>query len=105
MDHGRGKIEYEAFQVMIPLSWCIQATHPGPPYIDPSLHEAVLFKPLQAHVGPMRQVSRGYLELQSSDPTQHPLIEANYLNTQQGNKGVNHSKYRSKPFQSLTFYF
>jgi len=50
VDHGRGKIEYEAFQ---------------------------------AHVGPMRQVSRGYLELQSNDPAQHPLIEANYLATQQ----------------------
>jgi len=50
VDHGRGKIEYEAFQ---------------------------------AHVGPMRQLSRGYLELQSNDPTQHPLIEANYLATQQ----------------------
>ena len=84
--------------------------YPGNPstppcIIDPSFPEAVLFTPLQAHVGPMRQVSRGYLELQSSDPTQHPLIEANYLNTQQGNTGVNHSKYRREPFQSLTFYF
>jgi len=41
------------------------------------------YEAFQAHVGPMRQVSRGYLELQSNDPAQHPLIEANYLATQQ----------------------
>ena len=50
LDHGRGKITHEAFQV---------------------------------HVGHMRQEARGYLELQSADPTQHPLIEPNYLDSEQ----------------------
>ncbi|KAL5271976.1 hypothetical protein ACHWQZ_G000239 [Mnemiopsis leidyi] len=50
LDHGRGTITHEAFQV---------------------------------HVGQMRQKSRGYLRLQSNDPTQHPLIDPNYLDTEQ----------------------
>ena len=33
----------------------------------------------QAHAGTMRPASRGWLELRSADPTQHPLIEPNYL--------------------------
>ena len=36
----------------------------------------------QVHVGPMRPTSRGYLKLQSSDPTQHPIIQPNYLSTE-----------------------
>jgi choline dehydrogenase len=37
----------------------------------------------QAHVGPMRPTSRGELRLQSADPHQHPLIQPNYLTTEQ----------------------
>ena len=33
----------------------------------------------QAHAGTMRPLSRGWIELRSADPTQHPLIEPNYL--------------------------
>jgi choline dehydrogenase len=33
----------------------------------------------QAHAGTMRPASRGWLELRSDDPTDHPLIEPNYL--------------------------
>ena len=33
----------------------------------------------QAHAGTMRPLSRGWLELRSADPRQHPLIEPNYL--------------------------
>nr|WP_218940295.1 choline dehydrogenase [Denitrobaculum tricleocarpae] len=37
----------------------------------------------QAHVGPMRPTSRGYLKLASSDPRQHPIIQPNCLETEQ----------------------
>jgi choline dehydrogenase len=37
----------------------------------------------QVHVGPMRPTSRGYLELRSTDPRQHPKIVANYMSTEQ----------------------
>ena len=30
----------------------------------------------------MRPTSRGYLKLRSSDPTQHPIIQPNYLSTE-----------------------
>ena len=33
----------------------------------------------QAHVGPMRPASRGWLRLRSADPKVHPVIEPNYL--------------------------
>lgn len=33
----------------------------------------------QSHAGTMRPASRGWLELRSADPHQHPLIEPNYL--------------------------
>ncbi len=33
----------------------------------------------QAHAGTMRPASRGWLELRSADPAEHPLIEPNYL--------------------------
>jgi choline dehydrogenase len=33
----------------------------------------------QSHVGPMRPASRGWLQLRSTDPRRHPLIEPNYL--------------------------
>ncbi len=36
----------------------------------------------QAHVGPMRPTSTGYLALRSPDPRQHPLIQPNYLATE-----------------------
>ncbi|MBT4016861.1 MAG: choline dehydrogenase [Alphaproteobacteria bacterium] len=37
----------------------------------------------QAHIGPMRPTSVGDLRLQSADPRQHPLIQPNYLTTEQ----------------------
>ncbi|HKX06998.1 MAG TPA: choline dehydrogenase [Stellaceae bacterium] len=37
----------------------------------------------QAHVGPMRPTSVGYLRLRSADPTVHPEIQPNYLATDQ----------------------
>ena len=37
----------------------------------------------QAHVGTMRPLSRGWLELRSADPRQHPLIEPNCLAEEQ----------------------
>lgn len=37
----------------------------------------------QAHVGPMRPTSRGYLKLASNDPRQHPIIQPNCLATEQ----------------------
>ena len=37
----------------------------------------------QAHVGPMRPTSRGYLKLKSRNPKEHPKIVANYLSTEQ----------------------
>ncbi|XP_061189978.1 uncharacterized protein LOC133197787 [Saccostrea echinata] len=36
----------------------------------------------QAHVGPMRPTSRGYLKLKSADPKEHPRLVANYLTTE-----------------------
>ena len=37
----------------------------------------------QAHAGTMRPASRGWLELRSADPREHPLIEPNYLAEEQ----------------------
>ena len=37
----------------------------------------------QVHVGPMRATSSGWLKIQSKDPRQHPLLEPNYLDTEQ----------------------
>ena len=37
----------------------------------------------QAHVGPMRPTSTGYLRLRSADPTAHPEIQPCYLATEQ----------------------
>lgn len=37
----------------------------------------------QAHVGPMRPTSRGYLKLKSNNPTDHPILQPNYLQTEQ----------------------
>ncbi|SEL17702.1 choline dehydrogenase [Atopomonas hussainii] len=42
---------------------------------DPECHA------YQAHVGPMRQESRGQLTLRSANPEEHPRIEPNYLAT------------------------
>ncbi|AZZ90301.1 choline dehydrogenase [Hahella sp. KA22] len=43
---------------------------------DPQLHA------YQAHVGPMRPTSTGYLKILSRDPRKHPLLEPNYLATE-----------------------
>lgn len=36
----------------------------------------------QAHVGPMRPTSRGWVKLKSKDPRQHPAILFNYMQTE-----------------------
>uniref|UniRef100_A0ACB8EHE8 Uncharacterized protein n=1 Tax=Sphaerodactylus townsendi TaxID=933632 RepID=A0ACB8EHE8_9SAUR len=36
----------------------------------------------QVHIGPMRSTSVGWLKLKSSDPRDHPILEANYLSTE-----------------------
>eukprot|EP01083_Nonionella_stella_P031573 86461_1 len=40
------------------------------------------FEAYQAHVGPMRPTSVGWLKLKSNDPFEHPLIQPNYLSTE-----------------------
>ena len=55
VDHGRGKITHEAFQI---------------------------------HVGQLRQESRGYVALQSPDPSHQPLIEPNYLDSERDRWGL-----------------
>ena len=40
----------------------------------------------QAHVGPMRPTSRGFVKLLSADPRQHPRVLFNYMQTQQDRK-------------------
>ena len=47
----------------------------------------------QVHVGPMRQESRGWLKLRSSDPREHPVINPNYLST---GKNENDAEKNSK---------
>lgn len=37
----------------------------------------------QAHCSPMRATSRGFLKLRSANPREHPIIEPNYLSTEQ----------------------
>ena len=37
----------------------------------------------QAHVGPMRATSRGWIKLKSNNPMEAPLIDPNYLSTEQ----------------------
>lgn len=44
--------------------------------VDPEVHA------YQCHVGPMRQTSRGYLKLKSSNPADHPIIQPNLLSTE-----------------------
>jgi choline dehydrogenase len=44
--------------------------------VDPQVHA------YQCHVGPMRQTSRGYLKLRSSNPAEHPIIQPNLLSTE-----------------------
>ena len=36
----------------------------------------------QAHVGPMRPTSRGYIRLKNNSPLTHPIIQPNYLQTE-----------------------
>jgi choline dehydrogenase len=40
----------------------------------------------QAHIGPMRPTSRGYVKLKSADPRQHPRVLFNYMQTEQDRK-------------------
>ncbi len=44
--------------------------------VDPEQHA------YQAHVGPMRPTSVGYLKIVSKDPGKHPLLQPNYLATE-----------------------
>ena len=37
----------------------------------------------QAHVGPMRPTSRGFVKLKSADPREHPRVLFNYMQTEQ----------------------
>jgi choline dehydrogenase len=37
----------------------------------------------QAHIGPMRPTSRGYVKLKSADPREHPRVLFNYMQTEQ----------------------
>ena len=37
----------------------------------------------QAHIGPMRPTSRGFVKLKSADPRQHPRVLFNYMQTEQ----------------------
>jgi choline dehydrogenase len=50
----------------------------------------------QSHIGPMRPTSRGYVKLASSDPTQHPRLLFNYMQTEQDRKemraGIRHTR-------------
>lgn len=38
---------------------------------------------MQAHCSPMRATSRGFLKLRSANPRDHPIIEPNYLDTEE----------------------
>jgi choline dehydrogenase len=40
----------------------------------------------QAHIGPMRPTSRGFVKLKSADPRQHPRVLFNYMQTEQDRK-------------------
>jgi choline dehydrogenase len=40
----------------------------------------------QAHIGPMRPTSRGYVKLKSADPRAHPRVLFNYMETEQDRK-------------------
>jgi choline dehydrogenase len=65
-------------------------SRPGVPYADIQYHflpAAIRYDGqahvdrhgYQAHVGPMRSKSRGYVRLKSTDPNAHPKIKFNYL--------------------------
>ena len=40
----------------------------------------------QAHIGPMRPTSRGFVKLKSADPREHPRVLFNYMKTEQDRK-------------------
>jgi len=40
----------------------------------------------QAHIGPMRPTSRGFVKLKSADPREHPRVLFNYMQTEQDRK-------------------
>ena len=40
----------------------------------------------QAHIGPMRPTSKGFVKLKSADPKQHPYVLFNYMQTEQDRK-------------------
>ncbi len=58
----------------------------------------------QVHVGPMRATSVGWIRLRSADPTEHPQIQPNYLQTERDRRemraAVRHAReiFRQKAF-------
>jgi len=61
----------------------------------------------QAHVGPMRPTSTGYVRLRSSDPKVHPEIQPFYLSTEQDRREMRDAvtltpKSSRRPLRSLS---
>jgi choline dehydrogenase len=44
--------------------------------------KAAYLEAFQLHVGPMRLTSRGWINLKSANPSEHPIIQPNYLSTE-----------------------
>ncbi|XP_063147848.1 choline dehydrogenase, mitochondrial [Candoia aspera] len=68
-------------------------SRPGVPHPDIQFHflpsqvidhgrVASQLEAYQVHIGPMRSTSTGELKLKSSDPTEQPILEPNYLSTE-----------------------
>ena len=69
-------------------------SRPGREYPDIQLHflpsvinnhglEPGTCHAFQAHVSPMHQLARGYIKLQTRNPSDHPIIQPNYLDNEQ----------------------
>lgn len=54
----------------------------------------------QAHMGPMRPTSRGFVKVRSSDPRQHPSILFNYMQTGQDRKEMRNGVKLSREIMS-----
>ncbi|NXL31484.1 CHDH protein, partial [Glaucidium brasilianum] len=68
-------------------------SEPGVPHPDIQFHflpsqvidhgrVASTMEAYQVHVGPMRSTSVGWIKLRSTDPSDHPIIEPNYMSTE-----------------------
>lgn len=51
----------------------------------------LLFSRLKVHVGSLRATSRGYIKLKSVNPYDHPIINPNYLSTEEDRKELRES--------------